>query len=127
MIIRNKRISKFADEVQLCVSYTSVDIKKMVQWLFRCYYHKDCKWLIPQELATPHTEQDIIELFQCDPKCFANYQDKWSRLLSEWAFNISLKEGFIQKSATTENAYFFSPKCVQKKRGRPSKKDLYDE
>ena len=128
MIVRNRRIGKDASEIQLSLSYTSVDVRKMVQWIFACYYIKGCDFLEEKELATPHSQQEIIELFQCDWRCFGNYADKWSRLLGEWAFRTCISKGYIQESAKHPNTFFFTRLCLKKKPGRPPKNNyLYDE
>ncbi|MBQ6378522.1 MAG: hypothetical protein IJJ56_06975 [Prevotella sp.] len=92
----------------------------MVQWIFY-HYHHNCDWLYQEQLATPHRELELIEMFEYDPKCFGNYSEKWARPLSEWAFNACLREKYIIKSATLENQFYFSEKCIIKKRGRPRK------
>ena len=122
MVLRNKRINRQANEIMLSVSYGLPDIKKMIQWIFLCYYYKDCDWLLNDRLSTPHTEQEILELFKLDPKCFGNYEEKWANPLSEWAFNFCLREKYIFQSASNDNHYFFTDLCVPKKTGRPRKK-----
>lgn len=121
MILRNKRINKHAEEIQLSVSYGQPDVKKMIQWVFNCYYFHGCAWLLTEKLESPHSEQDLIELLKNDPNCFGNYESKWAQQLSEWAFNACLRLGFLKKSATNENRYYFTELCVPKKAGRPPK------
>lgn len=119
MILRNKRISKQANEIQLSVCYGIPDVKRMVQWIFYLFHH-DCDYLYQSMLKMPQSEMDIIEIFVRDKNCFGNYGLKWARPLAEWAFNVCLREKFIIRSATTENQYYFTEKCLTKKRGRPT-------
>lgn len=121
MILRNKRISQQASEIQLSLSYGVADVRKMVQWMYKCYFHKGCDWLASSLLAQPHTEQELLGLLASDPQCFGNYQTKWAETLAQWALNVSLREKIIIKSATEPNTYFFTDLAVAKKIGRPPK------
>ena len=120
MILRNKRISKTADEVMLHVSYGVPDVKRMIQRIFACF-HGNCEWVYREELSTPHTELEIIDRLESFPECFGNFQEKWAQQLAEWAINVSIREKFIIQSATHENLFYFSEILIPKKRGRPSK------
>lgn len=122
MILRNKRISKTADEIMLRVSYGLPDVKRMMQQIF-CHYHYNCEWLYQEQLATPRSEQDLLDILESDPQCFANYGEKWARPLAEWAFCAALREGYIIQSANHEYLYYFTEKCIKKKRGRPVKSE----
>lgn len=121
MILRNKRIKKEAEEIQLYVSYGEPDVKKMVQWMFNCYYYHNCQWLLTEKLEQPHSEQELLEILQNDPKCFGNFETKWAKLLAEWAFNSCIRHGYLKPSAIDENRYYFTELCVPRKAGRPPK------
>lgn len=122
MILRNKRITKQANEIVLHVSYGLPDARRMAQVVFRQYHH-DCDWYYKEALAMPFTENEIIEMFQSNPNCFGNYQEKWARPLAEWCLNAAIREKCIVKSAVNENIYFFTEKAIKKKRGRPVKSE----
>ena len=121
MILRNKRINKNADEIQLSVSYGLPDIKRMVQWLFFLYGWHNCDHLLQEKLNQPHTEQEMLEFFQNDLKCFGNFETKWAEQLSEWAFLSCIRNKFIIQSTIDENKFYFTELCIQKKPGRPIK------
>ncbi len=124
MVIRNKRISQSASEVQLTVCIDCIAVRKMLKWILKGYFYADSWWIMDRILNTPHTEQEIIEILSSDSKCFGNYE-KWSRPLAEWAFKILLRENLIIKSVSEENSFYFTESCIPKKRGRPRKdKDL---
>ena len=121
LILRNKKISPTAKNVQLSVCYGDVDVKRMMQWIFLCYYYKGSDWRLKEILAEPHSEQDILYLLTIDPKCFGNFQGKWGKLLSEWCFNLALRNQYIISSVVDKNVYYFTESCVEKHRGRPKK------
>lgn len=123
MILRNKRISKEAADISLHISYSEVDARKMVQWIFYCYYYKGSDWRLREILAEPVTEQDLLDLFATDWRCFGNFQAKWAETLAGWALAVCLRKKWIIQSQTTPNTFYFTDFCVQKKKGRPKNED----
>lgn len=121
MVLCNKKISVSADVVQLSLSYSEVDVLRMAKYIFNQCLGGDNEWMQPDLLQTPQTEQLIRSYLARSPRCFGNYEAKWAEQLGLWAFNVCLRQGFLRKSATVDDCYYFTDLCVQKKRGRPTK------
>lgn len=122
MVLRNKRISVSSDVVQLSISYSEVDVLRMVKYIFNQCFGGENEWMQAELLQEPQTEQTIMAYLTNSPKCFGNYEHKWGEQLGSWAFSLCIRKKYIRKSVTDRNLYFFTDLCIQRKRGRPSKK-----
>ena len=104
MIIRNKRASSTqANEITFSMAFTISDVR---QWLERLYTNID-KCGIPQ---LPFSAEDIKSFIIKDP--LREFAVKYSDWVAEWAWNVAVREGFVEPSSITDGQYFISPKYV---------------
>ena len=115
MVIRKRKGTPNSDTYSLHLTFGEADVrgklKKYVIYLKKnfgstCTFH------------TPFTEKEFTDTITF--LMFKDYAEKYQQDLALWAFRLSIKKGFVYKSAIEENSYYFA-ESLGVVMGRPPK------
>lgn len=101
-------------EVQFAICYSVADVKSFLKRLISTMYSPQTSEvglnLLLKDLIT---EREIRQVAERAEWAFANFEEPWRSQLSGWLWASIVREGFVQKSASNEFGYFFSPKSLE--------------
>lgn len=122
MIVRNHKINKNADEIQLRMSFSKVDVLKWLRLLGSTYNSDEetRQWF----LSHTFDENDIRYFFEHHGQALASLDTKWREELSGWAWNVAVREKFLVQSSTPgREREYYPTETLLKRVGRPKKEE----
>lgn len=125
MILRNKRISKEAADIQLHVSFSAADVRNWIKMYAYTFTHGELSgYNYDYARSALMDEADVRWYFEHEGRILLSWPTKWKEQLSAWAWAVAIREGFLKPSATPghENEYHFADSMLRPV-GRPKKKE----
>lgn len=114
MITRRNKLNLDAREVQLAISFSSVDVK---HWL-REYMSRCNGGALTEDEAKTYfrvdylSEQEVRYWSERDPIVFGNFDQPWRSRLSGWLWSRILAEGYLVQSSTEPDKYYYTDKGI---------------
>lgn len=115
MVIRKRKGTPNSDTYSLHLTFGEADVRgKLKEYVI--YLKKN--FGSTYTFHTPFTEKEFTDTITF--LMFKDYAEKYQQDLALWAFRLSIKKGFVYKSAIEENSYYFA-ESLGVVMGRPPK------
>ena len=119
MILRNRKISESANEIQMHLSYSVPDV---LQWCRELY---DLCAVNPVVLKMGWSMEELINYF--GETKFSEHKIKHKQSLARWCVATAVRKGYLIKSVEGDLSYFLAEHLKERPGRKPKAENNCDE